>query len=152
MVCERVDVVLEVSRLVDSDDPVCAALGERLRAELFSEEYGELGVELGRMFDSLYDDSTLTVRPDAEPPAEKMAALLANAITFRRTWEHRRDRRWSLSEYDLSLASFAAAVGWSDQEIADLIVAHRRKYGETRKGLRVDYLRRTIAKARGRRQ
>jgi hypothetical protein len=92
------------------------------------------------------------VRPEAEPSYSKMNAALTNSPNFRKTWEHtRRDRAaddWSLSEWDLSLASQAAFLDWTDQEIADLIIAHRRKYNDVDKALRPDYLRATIAKAR----
>lgn len=56
---------------------------------------------------------------------------------------------WSLSEYDMSLAStLVRAGGWTDQQIADVLVAHRHHHGETGKAGRADYLRRTISKAR----
>jgi hypothetical protein len=56
---------------------------------------------------------------------------------------------WSLSEYDLSIATHAAQAGWSDQQIADLIAHHRRLWNPgDPKAARRDYLRRTIAKAR----
>ena len=97
------------------------------------------------------------VRPDAEPPFSLMDALLQNSTTFRATWEHnRRDRaaeNWTLSEYDLSLASQAVQAGWSDQQVADLLVAHRRKHADrSGKGHRPDYLRRTIGAARREKQ
>lgn len=96
------------------------------------------------------------VDPKAEPSYSKMAAAMANNPTFAKTWNHeRRDRTvegWSLSEYDLSLASMAAHMEWSDQEIADLIIAHRRAQGDVEKALRPDYLRSTIKAARRERQ
>lgn len=92
------------------------------------------------------------VKPSADPPFTKMEAALANAPLFRKTWDHQRRERgteaWTLSEYDMSLASQAALMGWDNQEIADLLVAHRRKYGDIDKALRPDYLRSTIARAR----
>jgi hypothetical protein len=92
------------------------------------------------------------IKPDAEPPYTKMEAALANSPGFKKTWLHeRRDSaasNWSLSEYDLSLASMAVNMGWSDQEVADLLIAHRKKYGDLAKALRPDYLPATLAKAR----
>lgn len=35
----------------------------------------------------------------------------------------------SASEYDMSLATYAHQAGWSDQEIVNLIICHRRKHG-----------------------
>ena len=84
------------------------------------------------------------LRADASPPAEKLSALLANDRKFRASWDHRRPdlADQSLSTYDLSLASIAVSAAWSDQEIADLVVAHRRMHGgadDLRKALRRDY-------------
>jgi hypothetical protein len=96
------------------------------------------------------------VRPEGEPSFTKMKAAILNNPQFEKTLEHtRRDREvegWSMSEYDLSLASMAAHMDWTDQEIADLIVFHRRKHGDVEKALRPDYLRSTIAKARRERE
>ncbi len=83
----------------------------------------------------------------------KFEALCENSQQFKLTWDHRRSeataQHWSLSEYDQSLATQAAQAFWSDQEIADLISAHRLKYdpgGD--KGARQDYLARTVARAK----
>lgn len=66
------------------------------------------------------------------------------------TFRHERGAAgWSLSEYDMSLASqLVAAGGWSDQDIADVLVAHRAHHGERVKAQRAGYLERTIARAR----
>lgn len=87
--------------------------------------------------------------PAGQPPFDKMEALQENSEMFRRTWRHtRRDAKdWSMSEWDLSLASQAAAVGWTDQEISDLVAAHRRRWGGEKLD-RPDYFARTIARAR----
>lgn len=62
--------------------------------------------------------------------------------------EHRRGKDgWSLSEYDLSLATRAVAGGWTDNEVAALIQLHRDRWGSD-KGSRADYIARTIHKAR----
>jgi hypothetical protein len=92
----------------------------------------------------------LTVREDAEPPFDKLTALLAADRRFRKTWERSRsdlaDR--SASGWDMALADAAAEAGWSDQEITNLLIAHRRKHGNDLKLLRADYFARTIEKAR----
>jgi len=92
---------------------------------------------------------SLRLSPQASPDFDKLDALMKNDKRFKQSWD--RERRDlsddSPSAYDLSLASIAAAVGWSDQEIADLIIASRRKHGDDLK-LRQDYYGRTIAKAR----
>jgi hypothetical protein len=85
---------------------------------------------------------------DAEPPADKLRALLQNP-KVRASWDHDRDdlQDRSASAYDLSLASFAAARGWSDQEIVDLLIASRRHNHKPVK-LRADYYERTLTTAR----
>lgn len=55
----------------------------------------------------------------------------------------------SPSEHDLAIANFAAQAGWSNQEIANLLICARRENGEdVAKALRADYIGETIAKAR----
>lgn len=85
----------------------------------------------------------------AQPDIDKFDALMQNDTKFRQSWN--RDRKelqdQSASSYDLSLASLAAAAGWSDQEIVDLLVASRRKHGDDLK-LRHDYYARTVSRAR----
>jgi hypothetical protein len=72
------------------------------------------------------------VDPNANPPVEKFAVILENNSKFKRSWEHKRTdlNDTSNSGYDMSLASLAAQVGWTDQEIIDLIAAHRRNHGD----------------------
>ena len=92
----------------------------------------------------------LLLDPTAEPPFEKFLALMENDPKCKRSWERRRPdlADQSASSYDMSLAAFAATAGWTDQEITNLIVASRRRYGDDLK-LREDYYVRTIAKAKG---
>jgi putative DNA primase/helicase len=92
---------------------------------------------------------SLTLTPDADPPFGKFEALRENSTKFKRSWERgRKDLKdQSASGYDLSLASFAVEAGWTDQEIANLIIAARRKHGDDLK-LRQDYYARTIGRAR----
>jgi hypothetical protein len=94
-------------------------------------------------------DGQLDFDPNGQPPYDLMEALLENDPTFAKTWRHqRRDARgWSTSEYDLSLASQAVLVGWTDKQIADLLAAHRRRWGGEKLD-RPQYFEDTIAKAR----
>jgi hypothetical protein len=48
----------------------------------------------------------------------------------------------------MSLATLAAYADWTDQEIVNLLIAHRREHGNPQKALRSDYLQRTLARAR----
>ena len=72
----------------------------------------------------------IVVNPEADVPAGRFSALCENLPEFRRTWDHdRRDLRdQSNSGYDQSLANVAAMAGWTPQEVADLIVSHRRRW------------------------
>jgi len=93
----------------------------------------------------------LALRPDAEPPTEKLNRLMCNSRAFSDSWNQWRgdfsDR--SQSAYDQSLADIAALNGWTDQEIADLLIAVRRRHGhKPEKALRADYVARTISLAR----
>jgi len=93
----------------------------------------------------------LVLRSDAEPPARRMIEAASASPKFIETWNRKRTDLLdqTQSAYDLSLATIAAALGWSDQEIADLIVAARREHnGKPEKALRLDYVARTLAKAR----
>lgn len=91
----------------------------------------------------------LTLNPTAEPPSAKWMALVDNDNRALKTWQKARKdfTDQSASTYDMSLASLAVAANWSDQEIADLLIAFRRKHGEDLK-LREDYYMRTLARAR----
>ena len=85
------------------------------------------------------------------PPFEKFQALMANNPKFRQTWECKRAdlKDASPSGYDLALASMAAAVDWTDAEIAALLRAWRKTHAlDVKKAQRIDYLQRTIARAR----
>ena len=91
----------------------------------------------------------IVLSEDAEPPVLKLLSLMENDQKFKRSWEHRRPdfHDQSASIYDQSLASLAVGAGWTDQEVANLMIAHRRKYGEDLK-LREDYYQRTIRTAK----
>ncbi len=98
-----------------------------------------------------HETGDVALHINAEPPAEKFAALMQFCPAFAQTWNRQRvdltDQ--SQSAYDLSLADIAALNGWSDQEIANLVVAARRKHDENPdKALRADYVTRTIAHAK----
>ena len=91
----------------------------------------------------------ISLSPDAMPPLALFEALAAASEKFMRSWLHQRPDMLdqSASAYDMSLASIAVQAEWRDQEIANLLIAHRRERGEDLK-LREDYYRRTILKAR----
>jgi hypothetical protein len=113
-----------------------------LVAELFSDR-----PERAR---ATFADIDIELCAEAEPPAEKFHALLNRDPKVARTWERTRDDLAdpSPSGYCMSLANWAAIAGWSDQEIADLMIAWRRRHGEDLKLDRADWYARTIANAR----
>jgi putative DNA primase/helicase len=85
--------------------------------------------------------------PNAVAPAAKLEKLLMRNAKFRRTWERNRGAELSSqSEYDMALAALARHAKWSDQEIVDLLVQHRREGGDTEKIGRHDYYVLTLAK------
>jgi hypothetical protein len=90
------------------------------------------------------------------PPAETMMKLdeLREIDTdFAAAWAHKggtKTKDWSMSQWDLSIANYCAGGGFTDQEVAEVLIYHRKRYGDPGgKSQRVDYLQRTIAKARG---
>ncbi|MGE3805987.1 MAG: AAA family ATPase [Gemmataceae bacterium] len=100
---------------------------------------------------SVSDSNGLTLRFDAEPPADKFVTLYSACPAFAQAWNRQRGdlQDQSQSAYDLSLADIAALNGWNDQEITNLLIAARRKHGDKPdKALRPDYLARTISSAR----
>lgn len=111
-------------------------------------------------YNATRDESTpvdvLTVNHDANPDSLLLTASLDNSKLFERTWNKQRKGELidgSPSGYDLSLAAQAVAMGWADQQIANLILAFRKKHGhDDAKGRRRDYLTATIAKAKRNRE
>ncbi len=98
--------------------------------------------------------SDLVLHQDANPPADKLKKMLKDD-RFLETWEFKRAdlNDNSLSGHDLALASQLVVVDCEDQEIADFIIAFRRRHGDgkdLKKALRLDYIQSTIDKARDR--
>jgi len=100
-------------------------------------------------YDIQTDIGDLILDPNAQPPFQKFEVLREIEPKFWLSWNHQRKdmQDQSASAYDLALANYAAMAGWTDQEIASLLIAHRRKHGEDLK-LRQDYYKRTIAIAK----
>lgn len=93
-----------------------------------------------------------TVNMDSAPDPDKFRVLCEVEPRFAKAWEHNRpDIDQSNSGYEMSLAYWAAQAGWKDQEIADLLIYHRRRWDPSKlKKLveRKDYIGRTINRAR----
>ncbi len=92
----------------------------------------------------------LTFDPKAMPPLAKFEAAQANIENFKSSFNRTRldMHDQTGSSYDLSLATLAAGVGWSDQEICDLLIATRRENNDRLKFDNPGYYRRTIIVAR----
>ncbi len=94
-------------------------------------------------------DGTIEYSPQAQPPLEKFQALCDNEPKFKATWEHARKdlTDQTASSYDMALADIAVQAGWTDQEVVNLLIAHRCRYNQDLK-LRDSYYRTTLAKAK----
>ena len=91
---------------------------------------------------------SLRLNKDAEPP-DKWSLLCEAEPRALTAFNHAlRTPDRSASSYDLALANYAAKAGWTEQEIADLIIAHRRAHDAKPKADLQDYLARTITTAR----
>lgn len=95
----------------------------------------------------------LSLSANAIPPFEKFENIIGMEERFRRSWNKERTdlKDQSMSGYELSIASFCVSYGWTDQEIADTLIRFRKKYTDEkkfRKGLRIDYITRTILRAK----
>lgn len=89
-----------------------------------------------------------------DPPFALLDDLMDIDPEFAVTWRHERSgrrRAWGSSEFDMAIANALVQAGFSDQEIANCIAYHRKRYGDDKgKATRVDYLTLTISKARAR--
>jgi hypothetical protein len=89
----------------------------------------------------------IVVNPNANPRRDMLELMMELDPLFKATWFHKRKLKdTSQSGFDLSIASRAANVGWSDQGIVDLMIANRRLFGGEPK--RPDYYWRTLAAAK----
>lgn len=98
------------------------------------------------------DKIALTLNAAAEPPFDKFGLLCEVEPKFRDSWDKQRNDfksgDYSMSSYDLSLASIAFAAQWTEQEVCDLLVAFRRKHGADLKMQNLQYYQRTLAQAK----
>lgn len=103
------------------------------------------GVDLPAASRPGQQQDAVVARTGATPPMHKVEALAFNSPEFQAALDHEGHPGWSQSEWDLSLASQAAAAGWTGQEIADLVVWDRVRHGKPEKARRAQYVRRTVA-------
>ena len=110
--------------------------------------------DISEMLSADKNPLNLFLRPGATPPHGKFEAMKEIEPRFLLTWEKRRRdlADQTPSSYDMSLVNLLVSYKWSDQDIADTVIAFRRKHAknekEAKKALRVDYITRTIMKAK----
>lgn len=94
--------------------------------------------------------NNLDFNPDAQPHVNLFAALMdISGAEFSASWNNtKRIKDRSASGYDLSLATLAAQAFWDDQQILDLLFAHRKKHGHDPKLNNKQYYARTLIAAR----
>ena len=90
----------------------------------------------------------LTANPNAAIPEDLLNRYVAADPRFKSTWLRQRSdlQDQSQSGYDMALANFGFEVGFTEQQVIDLIIHHRRIHGQ-RPRTRLDYFLRTISKA-----
>ena len=95
-----------------------------------------------------FDDKPLVINVNGRIPQGMLDEWMRQDPRFRNTWERRRHdlKDSSNSGYDMALADFGVDAGLPEQRIVDLIVHHRALHGRSQR-TRLDYFRRTIAKA-----
>lgn len=132
----------------DRSDKV-VALWERMGTRRARGETRATGEDLAPRASTL----GLVLDPDAEAP-RKIIELLDSNRRFTHTWNGSRsdlrkaDGSLDASRYDYHLARFGLEAGWSEQEIANLIIEFRRRKSlDLTKALRDDYVARTIEEA-----
>jgi hypothetical protein len=92
--------------------------------------------------------------PNADPPSTQFADACED-ITFKRTFGMNNPKLsdQSPSGFEFSLVNQAVAKGWSDQEVADLVIAFRRQNNaRPGKALRRGYIQQLIGKVRATRK
>lgn len=94
--------------------------------------------------DAPWKQVDIIVDDNADIRAATFEALMANSKKFKRTWERKRQDLpdQSRSSYDMALANLCIVNGLTDQETVNVMIAHRRKYGDP--AHRIDYYQRTI--------
>lgn len=99
--------------------------------------------------DPMVPISGLIYDAKAQADSDKFALMAENDDMFLPTWNHKRKDMddQSLSSYDFALINLLVPAGWTNQEIVDLLIAHRRKYEGDLK-LRDSYYAVSIAKVR----
>jgi hypothetical protein len=94
------------------------------------------------------EDTPLVIDCNAVVPDDLLKRYMDADMRFKNTWLRQRHdlKDQSQSGYDLALADFGVDAGLSEQQIVNLIIHHRRMHGQQARN-RIDYYRRTLARA-----
>lgn len=88
---------------------------------------------------------------DGKVDQVRLDVLLSNSSSFKKIWDGKTEYT-SLSEADMAIAGYGVSAGWTDDEIANLMIAWTMKLHPARIQEKYEknkgYLGRTIAKAR----
>lgn len=130
-------------------DPEIRYTTHDIEAKLIDDDRLSGPVKFSKDYTEVVITENLVLDAAAEPPFEKFDILKEADQKFANTWERcRKDMQdQSNSAYDMALASIAARANWSDQEIVNLLIAHRRKHGVDPK-LRHSYFKLTLENAK----
>ncbi|MBI9082709.1 MAG: hypothetical protein JEZ11_03870 [Desulfobacterales bacterium] len=74
----------------------------------------------------------LVLNINANPPTEKFDVLCDIDPQFKQSWQGKRKFKsgdTTTSAYHMSLAYYAVEAGWTDQEVANLLIAWNRRHG-----------------------
>jgi hypothetical protein len=91
------------------------------------------------------ENITVTLDESRKPAFERLVQLRQSSFKFREIIDGKKTFQ-SPSERDLAMANIAAVKGWTDQEIADLLIMYRNSQGDDLK--HPFYYQLTIGKAR----
>jgi hypothetical protein len=143
MTCRIISIKSDMAYLPEDFEPFFvaddAARSDDGISELLSKEKNPLNLRLSAF---------------ATPPFTKFETLSSLEDRFRRAWNLQRAdfKDQTLSSYDMSIATYCASYRWADQEIADTLIAFRMKHAksdnEKKKAMRIDYITRTILRAK----
>ena len=99
-----------------------------------------------------WESIEIELDPDPQVSEDMIEGLKEADEDFRRSWDNQRSdfQDQSPSAYDLSIASILINNSeLTDQQVVDILIAHRKHHGHDLKLNRPDYYQRTIAKAKG---
>lgn len=142
--CQILEMSGDVYPVADLQDLVKAATPQQITFPAANDSPPGVGASFAS------GDVAFELRADAVPPFEKWEALRQADRQVQKTWDRKRTDigDQSPSGYDMALANYAAMASWTDQEVIDLLIAHRRNHGDDLKLNRPDYYARTLHTAR----